>query len=865
MSGSEPFFWAKTTEAGMPGCSVFQHGMATGAVAMAIDARLPRHVKVLLPQGWVTLAAVHDVGKISPAFQVKCPQWKGPFGNSTERELLQWSIIAQGRANVLHAHAMFSELIIRAVYKKREKRDRFFAACVGGHHGTFSQFDSTISLESQWFCWAETYVERMECIFGALPEPLPKKTAGNTLKFLLSGLISLADWIASNEDCFPQDGQDVDWNVTADKALDNIGLLKNYSPHSGVLWENLFPHAPVPRPMQQFLWETAPLPGVYIVEDSMGGGKTEAALGLAYHLWESGKANGIYFALPTQTTSNRLFYRMQDFLERCGVPITEHTYRLAHGNSWLLRDTLYPDAPKNPCYTWKQEANWNLLHWFSSSRRSLLVPFGVGTVDQALMAVLAVKHNAVRCCALAGKVVILDEVHSYDMYTGTLIGKLVQLLKACGATVIILSATLTKARCAELLGCNEAACDAYPLLSTNTPGGVRQQAFPVPEEKKICVESAECSIEDMAARASAAAEAGQCVLWIRNTVRDAQETFKILQSERCEDGPEIGLLHARFPFWRREELENEWIGRLGRDAANRPNGCILVATQVVEQSIDIDADFMITDLAPTDMLLQRAGRLWRHERDKAVRHAEKPIMFIHVPMGFSEAETQHDCQACVKALAGSGRVYAPYVLLQTFRLWRSKTLISLPSDIRILIEGTYVEPDPSDEVGMQMRADVRKREEEMVRLATLNTNSNAGTMNDNLEPATRYNGMETADVFLMAAPPEVGASSTTCTYVPLEGKPLSVHERQWSLDAAKSISRNVVRVPKWLLGKAEPDARLAKYGFNGIFPCFLLANGDLKLYDAREVGLSWHPLIGVAAKPIQPTPPMTTDENEFMF
>lgn len=864
MSGSEPFFWAKTTEAGMPGCSVFQHGMATGAVAMAIDARLPRHVKVLLPQGWVTLAAVHDVGKISPAFQVKCPQWKGPFGNSTERELLQWSIIAQGRANVFHAHAMFSELIIRAVYKKREKRDRFFAACVGGHHGTFSQFDSTISLESQWFCWAETYVERMECIFGALPEPLPKKTAGNTLKFLLSGLISLADWIASNEDCFPQDGQDVDWNVTADKALDNIGLLKNYSPRSGVLWENLFPHAPVPRPMQQFLWETAPLPGVYIVEDSMGGGKTEAALGLAYHLWESGKANGIYFALPTQTTSNRLFYRMQDFLERCGVPITEHTYRLAHGNSWLLRDTLYPDAPKNPRYTWKQEANWNLLHWFSSSRRSLLVPFGVGTVDQALMAVLAVKHNAVRCCALAGKVVILDEVHSYDMYTGTLIGKLVRLLEECGATVIILSATLTKARCTELLGSAEAASDAYPLFSMKTAEGVRRQSFPSPEEKRIRVECEECGADEMAARACAAAEQGQCVLWIRNTVKDAQETYRRLQAERCEGGPEIGLLHARFPFWRREELENEWIGRLGRDAADRPLGCILVATQVVEQSIDIDADFLITDLAPTDMLLQRAGRLWRHKRDKADRCADEAVMVVHVPAGFTDAEACGDCDACIKALGSSGHVYAPYVLLQTFRRWRLLTHVSLPSDIRRLIESTYTEAAPDDVVGNEMMAAVRKQQEQMERLADLNASPLAGTMNDTEEPCTRYGGVETAEVLLLERAPETGAGGA-CTYAPLAGAPFCVQEGEWSFETAKSISRNIVKVPKWMLGKAGADTRLDKYGFKGIFPCFSLANGDMKMYDESETGLSWHPSIGVAAKPIQPTPQMTTDDNEFMF
>ena len=864
MTEREPYFWAKTKEDGTPGCSVCQHGLAAGAVAQVMEARLPGQVREKLPEGWVTLAAVHDVGKISPAFQLKCAQWKGPYGDSGEEELAKWARMTCGASGVAHPHAMLSELVLRHAYRKRGQRGRFYSACVGAHHGKFVQFDSLLHLDEQWSAWAEDHVERMERVFGPLPTPVPREQAGEALKFLLTGLIAVADWVASNEDCFPQDGREVDWAVAAERALDNIGLFKEVCPHTGLSWRSLFPHAPTPHPMQHFMWEAPPSPGVYIVEDSMGGGKTEAALGLAYHLWEAGGVHGIYFALPTQTTSNRLFYRMQDFLENCGVPITEQTYRLAHGNSWLLKDALYPNAPQHLQFIPGKETSWDLLHWFSSSRRTLLAPFGVGTVDQALMAVLAVKHNSVRCCALAGKVVILDEVHSYDMYTGTLIGKLVRLLEECGATVIILSATLTKARCTELLGSAESASDAYPLLSMKTAAGVSRQSFPAPEEKRIRVECDECGADEMAARACAAAGQGQCVLWIRNTVKDAQETYRRLQAERCEGGPEIGLLHARFPFWRREELENEWIGRLGRDAADRPRGCILVATQVVEQSIDIDADFLITDLAPTDMLLQRAGRLWRHKRDKADRCADEAVMVVHVPAGFADAEACRDCDACIRALGSSGHVYAPYVLLQTFRQWRRLTHVSLPADIRRLIEATYAEAAPDDVVGSEMMAAVRKQQEQMERLADLNASPVAGTMNDTEEPCTRYGGVETADVLLLERAPEMCAGGA-CTYAPLDGPPFCIREGEWSFEAAKSISRNVVKVPKWMLGKATADTRLEKYGFKGIFPCFSLANGDLKMYDATESGLSWHPLIGVAAKPIQPTPPMTTDENEFMF
>ena len=134
--------------------------------------------------------------------------------------------------------------------------------------------------------------------------------------------------------------------------------------------------------------------------------------------------------------------------------------------------------------------------------------------------------------------------------------------------------------------------------------------------KKVYLDFGEYDVDAVACLAYERACKGECVMWIRNTVSDAQEAYKVLKSESLEGGPQIGLLHARFPYWRREELEESWIDRLGRDASSRPKGCVLVSTQIVEQSVDIDADFLITDLAPIDMILQRSGRLWRHERQE---------------------------------------------------------------------------------------------------------------------------------------------------------------------------------------------------------------------------------------------------------
>src|SRR5262249_46218623 len=143
---------------------------------------------------------------------------------------------------------------------------------------------------------------------------------------------------------------------------------------------------------------------------------------------------------------------------------------------------------------------------------------------------------------------------------------------------------------------------AYPLVS-GVAGPLVEQPCAPPPPKSIVVRAitGAVSVEDVIAQA----RCGSCVLWIRNTVDEAQETYRALQSANFQGGPPVALLHSRFPFFRREEIEADWMDRLGKDSTRRPPGCVLVSTQVAEQSVDIDADLLITDLAPTDMLLQR--------------------------------------------------------------------------------------------------------------------------------------------------------------------------------------------------------------------------------------------------------------------
>ena len=213
-------------------------------------------------------------------------------------------------------------------------------------------------------------------------------------------------------------------------------------------------------------------PGVYVIEAPMGIGKTEAALGAAYQLLITEKAKGIYFALPTQATSNRMHLRMNEFLRR--IAPEAPASRLIHGNSWLMEH----DFGFHPAAKWTKGSRQR-MHGPDETglpRPSglCIAPFGVGTVDQALLGVVAAKHFFVRHFALAGKVVILDEIHSYDIYTGTLIDKLITTLEGLGCTVIVLSATLTGKRRGQIVsGPDDAPNDAelpYPLITGRIEG-----------------------------------------------------------------------------------------------------------------------------------------------------------------------------------------------------------------------------------------------------------------------------------------------------------------------------------------------------------------------------------------------------------
>lgn len=845
------YFWAKTTSDGSPGCAVWQHGVAAAEVLRKLLMLRP-DLQSLLPDGVVSLAAVHDVGKISPGFQTKCIRWQGPDGMATDDDLRRWALFYESN------HAKSSWELLRRYYREctSGKAGRFWAACAGAHHGfPVDQIVSNKeSIPEDWWTDSKQLIDVFVDFYGSLP----LKKQSETIRRVVSGAIIVSDWIASHEDFFTSDRLVYDYRGKAEEALKKIGWqdlngLKNELP-----WESVFSHCACPRPLQNYMWKLPAAQGVYVIEDAMGGGKTEAALALAYHLLGAGTAHGIYFALPTQTTSNRIFYRLKSFVEACGFEVNQASLRLAHGSSWMLHESLYLDQLRNNA----DASSIDMRNWFSSAKRALLTPFGVGTIDQALMGVVAVKHRDVRAFALAGKVVILDEVHSYDFYTGSLISVLVSQLRESGASIIILSATLTQARVRELLNlsANEPLSDSYPLVTAQVQGSVHQQSFDAAEQKAIKISLTEQTIEDVAEHAYERAQKGGCVLWIRNTVKDAQEAYRILKNVACEGGPEIALLHARFPYWRREELERKWIDCLGSSSTLRPQGCVLVATQVVEQSVDIDADYLITDFAPTDMLLQRAGRLWRHARQN--RPFVRAEMLVAVPSGVREAIEWDDLKKFMESFGATAKVYAPYVLLKTWNVWYGKISLNLPADIRNMIEKTYDDSlGASSKIGIQTYSDMQQKAAFLRSQVSMNQSFAAGVGKDEGGAFTRFGAIESAQVLLLKSRP-VCRGDGGCTYEPLVGPVITVYPHQWRFETAKAIHENSVQIPKWQIGKLMPDENLTHYGYKGVYPFFILENGLLMYYSGEDSNLGWNLQLGIYSLPGKVK---KDDELEFMY
>ena len=751
-----------------PGRDVLSHCSIVGEVAREIRKRMPEFVKnSLFSEEVMLVAACHDIGKVSPYFQAKIYKNLGKKNPS-----LQY-IVDPNLESKWSGHAGVSQVTLSDL-----EVGKYIPEIVGQHHGFTPDLRLYNDVTKEIFggpAWQNVRLELIAKLKERFGNDWP--TVDNIyMMSAISGLTTVSDWIGSGASFDDPAGN---WEVEIENAIDHAGLIRpDILPN--LQFADIFRFKP--RDAQLKFIEAVTRPGVYILEAPMGMGKTEAALFAAYQVLATWDATGIYFALPTQLTSDKIHVRVNNFLDKILAPdCASRDALLLHGMAWLRNTEMGEDATPGGS-------------WFSSTKRRILAPFGVGTIDQALMAVMNVKHGFVRSFGLAGKVVILDEVHSYDAYTGTILDRLVSGLRALQCTVIILSATLTRSRRSELIDPNLVADNQFPLITAFPQDSLVPKQIAVRPDPDRIIKLSECTQEQAYSEALLRAELKQQVLWIENTVKKAQEVFRILASRA--DGMDIdcGILHSRFTIEDRDKLEQNWVDLFGngkQGEANRAKkGRILVGTQVLEQSLDIDADFLITRFCPTDMMLQRIGRLWRHG------HTARPDGACHeawiMAPDLEQAKINPD-----KEFGSSAFVYSPYVLCRSLEIWTKRKSIAIPGDIRNLIENTYVYRSEEGSMAKWYKelhegSNKRKGIKSLQGLARVGLAEGGTIISDNIV-STRYSERESIQVLLVKS---INTSNSDVNLVLLNDKKLKIVKNKKDSTIATKLMRQITNVPR---------------------------------------------------------------------
>lgn len=780
------------------GRQVLNHCQIVGEVARELLNRLPDWlVSELFPKGSELIASSHDIGKVSPTFQEKIYRGTDGYRHNSKPGLEKFNPDTEkqwgGHAGVSQATAKYLKL------------GKYIPEILGQHHG-YSPNVTNCARDEVFggTAWQQRREELVAGLKAALQTEFPVVTSDLQAR-VLAGFTTVADWIGSGS-LFDDPAED--WQPRIKQALDAAGFVQP-ALKQDLSFAEIFKWQP--RDVQQCFTEQVTQPGVYVLEAPMGLGKTEAALYAAYQMLVAKQATGIYFALPTQLTSDKIHQRVEAFLNQILVSNSPHQQPLLlHGNAWLKTELGKEGNPGGS--------------WFQASKRGILAPFAVGTIDQALMAVMNVKHGFVRTFGLAGKVVILDEVHSYDSYTGTIIDELVNALRQLHCTVIILSATLTQQRRSVLLNSASANKD-YPLISAapKTGGLIEKTVRKIIVDVSVTVQH--CHNDDQAIEeALSRAEQGQQVLWVENTVAEAQKVYRLLASRANSLGVECGLLHSRFLKIDREHNESHWTDLYGKENSSQraQGGRILVGTQVLEQSLDIDADFLISRFAPSDMLLQRIGRLWRHLNTWRPVGAQREVWLLTPELANAIANPD-------QAFGKTANVYSSYVLCRSLHVWRSLQQVVVPGQMREIIEDTYADKEETGAMLNYLNKLDEKRE--MMRGEALRGLTSVNPTMPEEKAHTRYSEQDTVEVLLIKSyridKQQNGVLviflDEASILLPNKGKGLLPQQRR---ELAAKLLQNTVRVAEYLapkpiagngldwlqdylyLGKAEGESRL---------------------------------------------------------
>lgn len=635
-----------------PYVSLFDHCVDTGKAAGILWDLSVISQRIIKRDALCLLVALHDLGKCHPFFQ-RIGIGMVPYAD----ELWSRGYLPENEKRE-YRHEIGSENIFLS--KRKSFKDKATAKAVSKilrlHHQK-SECDVTKPFPKgeEWERAQDDFIAKIEEYFGIGLCDISFEIS-DAVCTMLWGIVILADWLVSGG---------------LFEKIDNL-FEKNVMPTkpiAGMFGINEL------RPLQKDCEELAEnfssdkLPRAIIIEAPMGEGKTEAALYLATQMIDKTGKNGFYIALPTMATARSMEERVSKLLSENSLGAA----RLVHSEAWLDKEVSSDKEVDKS--------------WFSPTKRSLLSNYAVGTVDQAMMSVLRIKQGVLRLLGLSTKVLIIDEVHAYDAYMQTIIFRLLEWCAVLDIPVIILSATLPRERREKLLKSYNAEetqlSDAYPLITAvYEDGSVKETAVKGSYiNKDVEWESIEFrGYKDAALRALSAIKNGGCACIIMNTVKDAQEVYAA-SKEYADSETELMLFHSKFLAKDRKAVEERCLRAFGKGDENRPKKALLVATQVVEQSLDVDFDYMISALAPIDLLLQRVGRLHRHERNRP-SELENPRFTILIN-GSSQGN-----------IAG---VYNDWITGQTQKAISKRTSVNIPSDIRPLIEEVYgTEPDFSD-------------------------------------------------------------------------------------------------------------------------------------------------------------------------
>jgi CRISPR-associated endonuclease/helicase Cas3 len=712
--------WAKHRRDDDASLSLIMHCEDAAAVASHLwDDWIPRSTREYLAAGrsvgearilacW--LAGVHDVGKLSPAFAIQVPI----LANRMRDAGLTMSAAIARRQDTPHSvvsHRAIKKYLIARGWTGRTAAT--YAVIAGGHHGVPPSrgqlaFDEDVSHygRTEWAVARNELLDHITAHVGA-EEYLAswaERPITSQQQVLWTGFVIMADWIASSAH-FPL-SQRRESEATAAAAWAALELPPPWAPSQPATVDELMrvrfelPEGAQPNSVQRVVVEAVRSmaePGVVVIEAPMGVGKTEAALMAAEYLAAQFGQGGVFVALPTMATSNAMFKRVLRWIEsQDSVPVASAV--LAHGKAsledsyrGLLRGSRFHEIGRDAIESENSCRTEVVAHyWLSGRKKGLLADFAVGTIDQLLFAGLKARHLALRHLALVNKVVIVDEVHAADTYMMQYLIRVLEWLGAYRVPVVLMSATLPSSQRLALVNAYESGrgwADDETALQGNIGYPVvtvvdgNRQVFCAEWDgatTHVELERLDDDLESLIGRLDRVLDNGGCVGIVRNTVGRAQETARALKSHFPGD---VVLLHSRFVAQHRADLESALVSELG-PRGSRPERRIVVGTQVIEQSLDIDFDLLVSDLAPIDLLFQRMGRLHRHLRQRP-ENLRTPRLIL---TGVEDWTAQPP-----RSVRVSAHIYGEFHLLRALLVLKDREFVTFPGDIAALVEAAYAE------------------------------------------------------------------------------------------------------------------------------------------------------------------------------